>query len=44
MDPITSENSAVNEVGMNIPYSVKTYNNEGSKENKTYNFSAGGFN
>ena len=29
----------MNEVIMNIPYSVKTYNNEGSK-NKTCDFSA----
>ena len=31
--------SSVNEIIMNIPYSVKTYNNEGSK-NKTCDFSA----
>ena len=36
--------SPVNEMIMNIPYSVKTYNNEQSKENKTCDFSAGGFN
>lgn len=36
--------SQVNKMSMNISYSVKTYNNEGSLENKTCNFSAGGFN
>lgn len=31
-------------MSINISYSVKTYNNEGSKENETCNFTAGGFN
>lgn len=42
--PQPQKKSQVNKMSMNISYSVKTYNNEGSLENKTCNFSAGGFN